>query len=248
MITHGMFGLGGLIGPIIIYAFENNAFAVMGFILLALMPVFFFLKEPKRMTNSELKKVEKIIPIPEGGDVLIGMFLFVYVGCETSYGGWISSYSILAGVSEKEEATFYATVYWIVITLFRFISAIAPGTSSQKMRFLLKGIVVSGITCLILIYSGYVHFTCYFGGIIFGIVFSCLYILSLSIASEFGFTILDHQTGNIILYGVLGEGSIVALVGKLMEYVSINSLYYAIIVMALAMYIIMEKILVLFNK
>ena len=123
------------------------------------------------------------MPIPEGADVLIGMYLFIYVGCETSYGGWISSYSILAGVSERAEATFYATIYWIVITITRFISAIAPGTSSQKMRFLLRGVVLAGVICLTLIYSGYVHFTCYFGGIIFGMFFSCLYILSFSIAT-----------------------------------------------------------------
>ena len=46
MITHGMFGLGGLVGPIIVYLFEDNAFAVMGIVFLVLLPFFFFLKEP----------------------------------------------------------------------------------------------------------------------------------------------------------------------------------------------------------
>ncbi len=40
-----------------------------------------------------------VVPIPDGGDVLMGMFIFIYVGCETCYGGWLSSYSILAGIS-----------------------------------------------------------------------------------------------------------------------------------------------------
>lgn len=46
MITHGMFGLGGLVGPIIVYLFEDNAFAVMGIVFLVLLPFFFMLKEP----------------------------------------------------------------------------------------------------------------------------------------------------------------------------------------------------------
>lgn len=46
MITHGMFGLGGLVGPIIVYFFEDNAFAVIGLVFLALLPAFFLLNEP----------------------------------------------------------------------------------------------------------------------------------------------------------------------------------------------------------
>ena len=46
MITHGMFGLGGLVGPIIVYLFEDYAFAVMGIVFLVLLLFFFMLKEP----------------------------------------------------------------------------------------------------------------------------------------------------------------------------------------------------------
>ncbi len=46
MVTHGMFGIGGFIAPIVIYIFENDTYAIIGFFCLLMIPIILSLKEP----------------------------------------------------------------------------------------------------------------------------------------------------------------------------------------------------------
>jgi len=55
MITHGMFGIGGFVGPIVIYIFETNTYAIMGFVCLLMIPIILRLKEPERLVEDDSK-------------------------------------------------------------------------------------------------------------------------------------------------------------------------------------------------
>lgn len=46
MITHGMFGIGGFVVPIVIYFFEDNTYTIIGFCCLLMIPIILSLKEP----------------------------------------------------------------------------------------------------------------------------------------------------------------------------------------------------------
>jgi hypothetical protein len=122
----------------------------------------------------------------------------------------------LAGIDTKESATIYPSIFWIFMTLFRFTSAFMPGTTSDKMRTLLYGIMGSGILCLLLVYAGHPHLMCYLSAVIFGASMSAFYILVLTVSAQFGFSLAEHQLGNIVTAGVLGEGFLTMLVGVLM--------------------------------
>lgn len=100
---------------------------------------------------------------------------------ECTYGGWISSYAVLVGASGMEEATIFPSVFWIMITLFRFVLAFLPGMSSSKMQFQLYGNMVSAILSLLLVKSGFAWFACSFSAVTFGIAMSSIYTLILSI-------------------------------------------------------------------
>lgn len=65
---------------------------------------------------------------------LIASGFLLAVGQQSSYGGWISSYAVMWGFSTKEHAIFYSSVYWISLTLFRFVLALVPGPPSAKLR------------------------------------------------------------------------------------------------------------------
>ncbi len=47
LICHGVFGIGGLIGPIFVYIFEIYSFLVMGFLIVAVTPLYIKLKTPE---------------------------------------------------------------------------------------------------------------------------------------------------------------------------------------------------------
>lgn len=53
LICHGMFGVGGLIGPILVYFFEVYSFAVMGVLIIAIAPAYYFLKTPEDHNKVE---------------------------------------------------------------------------------------------------------------------------------------------------------------------------------------------------
>lgn len=80
------------------------------------------------------------------------MFLLV-VGQESSFASWISSYAVLKGFSTKEGATVYSSIYWIAITVSRFILPFIEGKSSKKLFFLYTMAIFSSILSLIFVYG-----------------------------------------------------------------------------------------------
>jgi hypothetical protein len=47
LVCHGVFGIGGLIGPILVYIFEIHSFAVMGVMIVLIAPFYWILKTPE---------------------------------------------------------------------------------------------------------------------------------------------------------------------------------------------------------
>lgn len=145
---------------------------------------------------------------------------------ECTYGGWISSYSILAGVSDKEAATIFPTIFWIAITAFRFGLAFVPGSTSKKMDILIKANIIVGVVTILLIKAGLTLFSCYMCSIAFGLAMSSLFPLILSLCTEFGFALDEAQMGNLVTCGVVAEGVITMFVGMLMN-TNIDMLFYS---------------------
>ena len=57
LIGHGMFGIGGFIGPLIVYLFEEYSYLFMGFFILGVSPCYYFLKTPEDQ-KKVIKKVK----------------------------------------------------------------------------------------------------------------------------------------------------------------------------------------------
>jgi hypothetical protein len=47
LLTHGLFGIGGLIGPVLVYIFEGRAFGVFGLMIAVVIPFYFKIKSPE---------------------------------------------------------------------------------------------------------------------------------------------------------------------------------------------------------
>lgn len=90
-----------------------------------------------------------------------------------------------------------------MITVFRFGLACLPGTTSKKMQYLLYGTIATAIISLLMVKAGLLWLACSFSSVAFGVSMGSIYILIISITSEFGFTLKENQTGNIITSSVL---------------------------------------------
>ena len=52
-IAHGAFGIGGLLGPYLVYIFETNTFLYLGLISFILIPFLIWEKSPEDKNNNE---------------------------------------------------------------------------------------------------------------------------------------------------------------------------------------------------
>ena len=121
--------------------------------------------------------------MPRSAEAILCVSLFLYVGMECTFGGWISSYAVLVGASGIEEATIFPWIFWLMITAFRFGLACLPGTTSKKMQYLLYATISTAIASLLMVKAGLFWLACSFSSVAFGVSMGSIYILIISITS-----------------------------------------------------------------
>ncbi len=124
---HFFFGIGGFLAPILIaQVLLHTGTISWSFWLLALLiiPVaiwMVFLQGPK--PRLPVESVEKPM---ENGDLklffILIVFLSLFVGVEISFGGWIYSYGLTTGLTDKMGAAYLTSVFWGAFTIARLIS------------------------------------------------------------------------------------------------------------------------------
>lgn len=176
-------------------------------------------------------------------EICLCLLLFFYIGIECSYGGWISSFAVLNGVTDSQGATIFPTIFWVATTILRFCAAFVKTTTSLKLKYLIGGGIWSGIISIALISLGYVSFACYLSAILFGASMSVLYPLVFIFPISKGLRLKDHQTANIVNSGVIAEGILTTIVGILMSRIHINVLFYSLTIIAGLMWLVRGKCL-----
>ncbi len=122
---HSLFGVGALLAPIVvaqIAAFNyptTHSYFVFALLLLPLAAYTFRLPSPVALaahkqegpsaTNSRLI-------------FLIASFLFLYVGAEVGFAGWIFTYAVEFKVSEPTTAAYLTSLFWGSLTLGRVLT------------------------------------------------------------------------------------------------------------------------------
>jgi fucose permease len=164
--------------------------------------------------------------------------MFLYEGLECTYGGWISSFAVLTGVTDNNGATVFPIIFWVLMTMFRIGLAFLPGKSSKKLQILIMSNILSGVITMLIIYSNHAKFACYLSGAMFGFSMSSLYPLTMTLPLEKGLNLEDNQTANILMSGVLAEGVLTMFVGWLMKWIHPNMLFYSLSAMGVMMWFI----------
>ena len=122
---HFFYGLGAFLSPIIVAQalLLNGSFRAAYWILaLGILPIaFWIMRQPSPRQQEENSKASSKITRP-GFIFLIALFLFLYVGAEVSYSGWIFSYTTTLGLSSPAAAAYLTAACWGGLTLSRLLS------------------------------------------------------------------------------------------------------------------------------
>ena len=108
--------------------------------------------------ENESDEEVSLLPLPMAIRLLVVAFFMFYVGSESGYGGWISSYVLRRGVvDDKTQAAFVASVYWGGLTAGRLLAipiAITLTTSTHLQAQLAQA-VVGVVLCLTILDNSY---------------------------------------------------------------------------------------------
>lgn len=163
---HCFWGVGTIVSPFLMgYALThsswNNGYRIVGFVQLAIaillvatLPVWNVNKktEVQAQKNVGLLGAFKIKGVPF---LLLGFF--AYCAAEATAMQWASTYFVeVKGVS-ADQAAFFASLFYIGITVGRFISGfIADKLGDRKMILFGTGILICGIVALLIPVQSYV--------------------------------------------------------------------------------------------
>ena len=144
---HSFFGVGALVAPIVVAqtALLNYSTTASYFVIAALLlPIGAYIF---RLASPIAAKTAKP-DVPAAADralvFLIALFLFLYVGAEVSFAGWIFTYSIKLNLTSATTAACLTSLFWGSLTLGRMLMITAAG------RFKAGSILMSSLAgCLL---------------------------------------------------------------------------------------------------
>ncbi|HSE20696.1 MAG TPA: MFS transporter [Pyrinomonadaceae bacterium] len=135
---HSFFGVGALLAPIVVAQTAllnyptSHSYFVLALLLLPAAAFTLYLPSPIATTPKNHAG-----PATTNGRMvfLIALFLFLYVGAEVGFAGWIVTYAIKLKLSGDTTATYLASLFWGSLTLGRILTI--PAAARFRSRTIL---------------------------------------------------------------------------------------------------------------
>ena len=216
---HFFFGLGAFLSPIIIARtmFATNDEIRLGYWVLALMvlpAVLLFLRFPslpirQRDTAVADNKANTLLIL------LVAAFLFMYVGAEISYGGWVYTYAITLGLSNATAAAYLTSFYWGALTMGRLLSI--PIAAKFHPKTLLGGALGGALLSMGILLIGQSSPAALWAGTIgLGLSMSVIFPTTLALAED-TLSLSGKMTSYFFVGASLGGMIVPWLIGQLFE-------------------------------
>lgn len=135
---HFSFGVGAFLSPIIVaqaVLMSGDITWAYGVLALLMLPVAIWLLRPD---SPVVPLVAKNSPAALANHllvVLVAWFLFLYVGAEVSFGGWIFTYATALGLTGETNAAYLTSAFWGGLTAGRLLAI--PIAMRLRPRFIL---------------------------------------------------------------------------------------------------------------
>lgn len=215
---HSFFGIGALVSPVIVavvVATGRSSLITYQIIGLAILPVSGWMISVPSPAPVAHAKNEPDPGRSRGLIFLIATFLFLYVGAEVSFGGWIYSYAMALKLTTETHAAYLTSGFWGALTLGRLLGI----PIVAKARY---GVVLlADVACCVLSVGLILLIPNSFAVVIAGTIG-----VGLSMASIFP-TLLSysgtrlkstgHATGRFVMGASLGAMTLPLLIGQVFE-------------------------------
>jgi len=212
---HFFFGVGAFLSPVIIaqailhlgsFAWGYGILAVLVVIPALWLPP---LPSPVSQAQSEGRAPDRINYLLVG---LIALFFFLYVGAESSYGGWIFTYATALKLADVTRAAYLTSAFWGALTVGRLLAIpiAARFRPGQILLADLLGCVIS--LAIILAFPGSLAAT-WIGTLGVGVSMASAFPTMISLAGTWmattgqitSFFFVGASTGGMFLPWVIGQ-------------------------------------------
>lgn len=244
-ILHLCYSLGSMIVPLVLVLSEfiSDDYGT-GFWLVAVYTLLFPLLLLKQNSPS--------FSTGESSDVAQGdhqssflaflLTIVLYVGFEITFGGWISTYAVLAGM-EKNEAAILVTWFWVSLSLGRLVSVpLLRFISLERMVLVL--LFVSILTSVLLTLD-VLPLTLI--ALLFGLGCSALFPMIFTFGSRL-IPFTGKRTGYVFLCCGLGAMVAPSLTGPLIEYLGPVALPWLLVLLSCALAVSWLRLVNLKNR
>ncbi len=221
---HSCFGVGALIAPIIVALppFFGQQVSTHGYFLLAvvLLPIaVVILRLPPPVPGNV---ADSLAYSGRNASVLwLALFLFLYVGAEVGFAGWIFSYTVKTGLGTVAAAAYLTSLFWGSLTLGRALSI--PIAARAEPQAVLVGSLIGAIASLglMLVYEHSLVGVS-LGTAALGLSMASIFPATLSFASR-RLRVTGKTTGWFVVGSSLGATSIPLAIGKTLTLVGPRS-------------------------
>jgi FHS family Na+ dependent glucose MFS transporter 1 len=135
---------------------------------------------------------------------LVAGFLGLYVGAETGYGGFVTSYAVLQLGMSEADGQLVASAYWAAIMAGRF-AAIYVSTLIKPGRYLVVSVAGSLLSAVLLLLGApWSELALWLGTLAFGVCMACIFPTAIAFA-ESAFPVVGAHATAFVVGSATGE-------------------------------------------
>ncbi len=216
---HLCYGIGAVLAPVIVARTlmlrQGTGPAYWTLALLVLPAAAGLLRLPSPAVPARPQtETHAVAPLPLRFATLIAVFLFLYLGAEVSFGGWIYTYAVTLRLSGQDSAALLTAAFWGMLTTGRLLAI--PLAARFRLRNLLLADLLCGLLSLTLIGSAATPSALWAGTLCFGLALASIFPLTLAFAGRH-IAVTGRVTGWLIVGASAGGMLLPWLAGQLFE-------------------------------
>ncbi len=227
---HFFFGVGAFLSPIIVaqaLLLGGSLHWAYWALALLVLPISFWLLRVPSPASESAASGKPAGPLNRPLVGLFVLFLFLYVGAEVSFGGWIYTYAVARDIS-IETAALLTSAFWGALTVGRLLAI--PIAARFRPRFILLSDLVGGLAsmALILLWPGS-ELIVWIGTLGMGLSLASIFPMTISLA-ERRMVVTGQITGLFFVGASAGAMSLPWLIGQMFESVGSHVVMLAILI------------------
>jgi FHS family Na+ dependent glucose MFS transporter 1 len=229
---HFFWGVGAFLAPIIIAQVVLRSgditWAYWTLALLIFPAALWMLRLPSPLPQTLSKEDVQAGQVRYLQITLVALFLFLGVGAEVSFGGWMFSYAVKMGLSNETVAAYLTSAFWGALTAGRLLAI--PIAARVRPRYILLGDVLGCLAGVVIILIWPHSLTAaWLGALCMGAAMASIFPTTISLAGRH--MTITGQATSLFFVGASSGGMVLPwLIGQLFEAVGPRVVMLAIAV------------------